>query len=35
LLLRLVDGRYEEAVSVEWGEVVALLGKPARGASPS
>ena len=26
LLLRLVDGRYEEAASVEWGEVVALLG---------
>jgi Uma2 family endonuclease len=26
LLLRLHDGRYEEAARVEWGAVVALLG---------
>jgi len=26
VLLRLVNGRYEEAASVEWGAVVALLG---------
>jgi Uma2 family endonuclease len=26
LLLRLEDGRYQEAVRIEWGAMVALLG---------